>query len=135
MTVGEDLAKLQLQLDKVLVDNQSPAAGRVYIVASTISERELAETVATELDDGRKAESFSLFLINVLTYVNVFCYWLTGITPFHAQMTLMTLDFIKPRSQTYSYARAKKELGWTPSPWKECVKRLVKEWKETKKDK
>lgn len=135
MTVGEDLAKLQVQLDKVLVDNPPRAAGRVYIVASTISERELAETVATELDDGRKAESFSRFILNVLTYVNVFCYRLTGTAPINPQMTLMTLDFTKPRFVTYSCARAKKELGWAPSPWKECVKRFVKEWKETKKDK
>ena len=135
MTAGEDVAKVQLQLDQVLVDNPPLAAGKVYIIATTISERELAETVATELDDGQKAESFSELLITLLTYVNVFGYWLTGTALIHPQMTLMTLDFIKPRSYTYSCARAQKELGWKPSLWKHCVKRLVKEWKETKKDK
>ena len=135
MTTGEDVAKIQLQLDKVLIDNSPLAAGKVYIIATTISERELAETIAMELCDGQKAESFSAFLLTLLTYVNVFGYWVTGTAPIHPRMTLMGLDFIKPRSYTYSCARAQKELGWKPSPWKDCVKRLVKEWKETKKEK
>lgn len=135
MTAGEDVAKIQLQLDKILVDNPPLAAGKVYILATTLSERELAETIATELDDGQKAESFPVFLLTLLTYVNVFGYWLTGTAPIHPHMTLMNLDFLKPQSHNYSCARAQKELGWTPSPWKECVRKLVKEWKDTKKDK
>ena len=135
MIAGEDVAKIQLQLDKILVDNPPLAAGKVYILATTLSERELAEAIATELDDGQKAESFSMFLLTLLTYVNVFGYWLTGTAPIHPRMTLMNLDFAKPRSHNYSCARAQKELGWTPSPWKECVRKLVKEWKDTKKDK
>ena len=135
VVTSEDVANVHLQLDKVLVQDPPLAAGRVYIVATTISERELAETVATELGDGQKAESFSMLFYSLLTYFNVIGYWLTGTAPINPQMTLMVLEFMKLQFHTFSCARAQKELGWTPSPWKDSVKRLVKEWKETKKDK
>ena len=132
---GKDVAQVHLQLDKVLVDNPPLVTGKVYIIATNISERELAETVATELDNGQNAESFSMLFYFLLTYINVFGFWLTGTAPINPLMTLMTLDFMKLQSHSFSCARAQKELGWAPIPWKDSVKKLVKEWKETKKDK
>ena len=129
IVTSDDVAKVHLQLDKILVQNPSIAAGRVYIVATTISERELAKTVATELDDDQKAVSFSMSLYSLLTYFNVIGYWLTGTAPINPRMTLMVLKFMKLQSHSFSCARAQKELGWTPSPWKDRMKRLVKEWK------
>ena len=131
----EDVAKVQLQLDKVLIDNPLLAAGRAYNLVTNICEYELAETVAMELNGHHKVENISLFVCTLLTYINEGVYWLTGIAPIHPQMTVMALHFVRLQSHSFSSARAHKDLGWTPSPWKDCVKKIIKEWKETKKDK
>ena len=131
----EDVAKVHLQLDKVLLDQSEVAAGKAFIVCTTISERELAETLARELGDGQVAESFSMSLYTLLTYINVACYFLTGATPVSPLMTIMTLDFMNLPPHTFSSARAQRELGWKQTPWKDTVKKAVKDWKETKKNK
>lgn len=131
----EDVAKVHLQLDKVLLNQREVAAGKAFIVSTTISERELAETIARELGDGQVAESFSMALYTVLTYINVACYFLTGTTPIHPLMTVMTLDFMNLPPHTFSSARAQRELGWKQTPWEDTVKKAVKDWKETKKNK
>ena len=131
----EDVANVHIQVDKVLFSNKVLAAGKVFNISDTVSERELAETIATEKGDGEKAESISIFMYTVLTYINVVGYWLTGTTPISPLMTFMALGYIKLKSHTFSNIRAREELGWSPAPWKDTVKRLVREWKETKKSK
>ena len=130
----EDVAQLHVLIDQTLVTNKK-IAGKVYIAASTVSERELAETIATELGDGQRAESTSFSFYSLLTYINVICYKLTGSVPIGPSMTLMVLGFIKSSTHTFSSALAQRELGWKPTPWKDTLKKLVKQWKETKKDK
>ena len=132
---SEDVAKVQLQLDKVLLENPPVAAGRAYNLATNVSEREFVDTVVTELSYDSKVENISIFFYSLLTYINVIGHWLTGVAPIHPQMTTMVLGFLKLQSHSFSSARAQKDLGWTPIPWKDNVKRMVEEWKETKKDK
>ena len=131
----EDLGKVHVQLDKLLINQREVAAGKAFIICTTISERELAEAIARELGDGQVAESFSMTLYSLLTYINVACYSLTGTAPVDPLMTAMTLDFMKLPFHTFSSARAQTELGWKQTPWEDTVKKAVKDWKETKKNK
>ena len=132
---GEDVAKVQIQLDKLLSNKSKVAEGKVFILSTNTVEHTVIEAVANELNDGRSAESFSVKIYSLMTYVNVIVYSLTGIAPFSELITLQGLDFVKLKSHTFSSARAERELGWKPTPWKDTVKKLVKEWKETKKTK
>ena len=131
----KDIAKVHVHVDDVLISKSEVAAGKTFNIAVTVNERELAETVAAELGDGQRVECFSMSFYTFLTYFNVICYKLTGIAPVSPLMTVMVLDFIKFKSNTFSSSRAERELGWKPTSWKDDVKNYVKEWKETKKEK
>jgi sterol-4alpha-carboxylate 3-dehydrogenase (decarboxylating) len=132
-----DLAKAHLQLDKILTNTEhSSAAGRAFNLSSSVPEKELDDLVATEKGNGQNliARRLPMSIFILLTYFNVICHWVTGIAPVNSVMTLMALDILKLKFHTYSSARAQAELGWRPTPWKSIVKRLIKEWKETKKE-
>ena len=131
----KDLAKVHVHVDNVLINKSDVAAGKTFNIAVTVYERELAETIATELDDGQRVLYIPMSLIIFLTYFNVIFYKLTGIAPVSPRMTVMVLDFVKLKSNTFSSSRAERELGWKPTSWKDDVKNYIKEWKETKKEK
>ena len=133
-----DLAKAHLQLDKILANTESSsrsqlAAGRAFNLSCSIPEKELDDLVATEIGNGQMARRLPMSIFILLTYFNVISHWLTGIAPINSVMTLMALDILKLKFHTYSSSRAQSELGWRPTPWKSIAKRLIKEWKETKK--
>ena len=133
-----DLAKAHLQLDKILANTESSsqsqsAAGRAFNLSCSIPEKELDDLVATEIGNGQMARRLPMSIFILLTYFNVISHWLTGIAPINSVMTLMALDILKLKFHTYSSSQAQSELGWRPTPWKGIVKRLIKEWKETKK--
>ena len=77
-------------------------------------------------------------LFSLLVYINVTIHYLTGVALISPNMTTMLLqDFTKVWSHRVSSARlrAEKKLGWKPTPWKELVKKTVKEFNETRKAK
>ena len=131
-----DVAVVEIQIDKLLSEKSKVAEGKVFILATNIGEGELVEAVVNELNDCQRIETISFVLLSLLTYINVTIHYLTGVAPLSPFMTTMVLDFVKLKSHPgVSSARAERELGWKPTPWKELVKKLVKEFKETKKTK
>ena len=129
-----DLAKAHLQLEKILAKTDSSSiAGKAFNLSCSISEKELDDFVATEKGDGQIARKLPMPVFILLTYINVIGHWLTGISPINSVMTLMALDILKLKFHTYSSAHAQSEVGWKPTPWRSVVKRIIKEWKETKK--
>ena len=130
----DDLANVHLQLDRVLSHQSEVAAGKAFIICSTVSGREMSESIARELGGDHRAESVSVGLVSLLAYINVVCYFLTGAAPVSPRMTIMALDFLRLPPHTFSSARAERVLGWKPKPWEDTIKKLVKEWKENKKD-
>ena len=127
-----DLAKAHLHLDKVLTDKKTLAAGKAFNLSWNIPESELDESISSELGDHLKVRQLPMFLFMLLTYINVFVHWLTGIPPFSSLMTLMALDILNLKYHSYCCDRACKELGWKLTPWKHIVKRLVDTQKESK---
>ena len=130
---NEDLAKLHIHVEKVLISKSEVAAGKVFNVTSTVPRIELVETIAAEL--GKPVQYLSLSLVILLTYFNEICYYLTSTAPFGQRMNYLTMDFIRLKSHTFSSSRAQRELKWKPTPWKDTVKKYIKEWKETNKEK
>ena len=131
-----DLANAHLQLDKLLTDSDgSVAAGRAFNLSCNISEKELDDVIATEKGNGQSVRALPMPVFILLTYINVIGYWLTGTAPINPVMTLMALDILKLKFHSYSSGRAQKELGWNSTPWKNIVRRIVKEQKEIKKGK
>ena len=130
----EDVARLHVLIDQAMIINKK-IAGKVYIAASTVSERELVETITMEVGEGQMAKPMSLSLLSLLTYINVICYKLTGLVPISPRMNLMTLDFSKSTMHTFSSALAQRELGWKPTPWRDTLKKIIRQWKESKKNK
>ena len=123
-------------MDRILTNTDgSLVAGRAFNVSCSIPEKELDDVLATEIGDGQAARALPMPIFILLTYVNVIGYWLTGTAPINPLMTLMALEILKLKFHTYSSARARKEIGWKPTPWKNIVKRIVKEWQETEKQK
>ena len=131
-----DLAKAHLQLDKILANTESSsAAGKTFNLSCSIPEKELDDLIAMEKGNGQVTMKLPMCIFILLTYINVLGHWLTGIAPVNSVMTLMALDILKLKFHTYSSARAQRELGWKPTPWKSIVKTLIKERRETKKGK
>ena len=132
-----DLAKAHLQLEKLLANtySSSSVAGKAYNISCSIPEKELDDLVATEKGDGRIARKLPMLVFILLTYINVMGHWLTGTAPINSVMTFMALDILKLKFHTYSSIHAQSELGWKPTPWRSVVKRIIKEWKETNKEK
>ena len=129
---GKDVAKVQIQLDKLLSNNSKVAEGKVFILATNATQHEVNETILSEINNGKTAPHIPLTILLPLTYTNVIVYSLTGITLISSRLNLMMLDFVKLKSHTVSSARAERELGWKPTPWKDTVKKLIKERKATK---
>ena len=135
---SKDVAKVEVQLDKLLSEKSKIAEGKVFILATNLDEGELLKAIVTELNhDGQRIKSISFSLLSLLTYINVSIHYLTGVALINPMMTTMLLDFVNMHMLSYhvSSARAERELGWKPTPWKELVKKSVKEFKETKKTK
>ena len=131
-----DLAKAHLQLDKILANTKSSsAAGKAFNLSCSIPEKELDHLLAMEKGNGQIARKLPMPIFILLTYINVIGHWLTGIAPVNSVMTIMALDILKLKFHTYSSARAQRELGWKPTPWKSVIKKIVKDWKETNKEK
>ena len=130
---GKDVAKVQIKLDKLLSNNSKVAEGKVFVLATNTTQHKLIETVLSEINNGKTAPHIPLTILLPLTVTNVIVYSLTGIPLISSRLSFMVLDFVKLKSHTFSSARAERELGWKPTPWKDTVKKLIKERKETKK--
>ena len=109
---------------------ESIAAGKAYnlCLEEKISERTLQE-YAANVTGNPPPQSLPAWLFTLHGYVNDIVFALTRMAPFGPTITAMSMQFMV--NNTFSSARAHKELGWEEfPPWQDVVKQLIEDCRE-----
>ncbi len=132
----DTVARIHILVEKKLrVEGlASKIAGKAYNVAfeDSFTHRELAEFVASE--KGGEAGSIPIWVLKLMVHFNEYVYRVIGKAPISPMLRIDAFDYMI-KSHTYSSALGRKEIGWEdPRIWKDVVRELIKEGKESKKN-